>query len=76
MLAAALLAGFLAAHAVWSISDGETLIPIYGYIDASGARHLVRLAESQSGKAVETGRDLLDANPNNVACAGWLGSRW
>lgn len=31
-------AGSLAAHAVWCVSSGETLIPMLGHLDASGQR--------------------------------------
>jgi hypothetical protein len=36
------LAGFFAAHAVWSISDGATLIPLVAFEKEDGKRNLVR----------------------------------
>jgi hypothetical protein len=47
MEAATELAGFFAAHAVWSVSDGETLIPLLGYEAGDGMRQLVRLASER-----------------------------
>jgi hypothetical protein len=43
MITAAKLAGFFAAHAIWCVSDGETLIPMLGYTNAKNERTLVRL---------------------------------
>lgn len=65
MVAASSLAGFLAAHAVWSISDGEILIPIYGYASNSGERIMERLAHEQLEDAVVAGKDMLESNPTN-----------
>jgi hypothetical protein len=62
MLAAALLAGFFAAHAVWSVSDGETLIPIYAYDGSDGQRHMQRLQAESFDDAIQTGRTELKAN--------------
>jgi hypothetical protein len=36
------MAGFFAAHAVWSVSNGEMLVPMYGYEKSDGARGLDR----------------------------------
>jgi hypothetical protein len=64
----ALLAGFFAAHAVWSISDGETLVPMYAYVDTAGSRHMDRL-EGETAKSVEVGRKRLEENPDKAKCA-------
>jgi hypothetical protein len=69
MLALAVLAGFFAAHAVWSVSDGETLVPIYAYTDASGRRHLERLVAGTAEGSVDAGRKRLSENPDHAACA-------
>jgi hypothetical protein len=66
---AALLAGFFAAHAIWSVSDGETLVPIYAYYDGSGQRHLDRLTSQPLEVAVEGGKKALAENPHKVSCA-------
>jgi hypothetical protein len=66
---AALLAGFFAAHAVWSVSDGEALVPIYAYVDASGQRTLERLASESLQASVDSGKALLEKNPHKAQCA-------
>ena len=42
MITASHLAGFFGAHAIWCISDGETLIPMLGYTDENDKRILNR----------------------------------
>lgn len=37
------MAGFFAAHGVWSVSDGATLIPLLGYEQVDGERGMDRL---------------------------------
>lgn len=37
------MAGYFAAHAIWSVSDGELLIPIVGFLRADNSRHMERL---------------------------------
>ena len=63
MITASNLAGFLAAHAIWSVSDGETLIPILGYTDQDDKRILNRLASNDLVEAVNRGKRQLLANP-------------
>jgi hypothetical protein len=58
------LAGFFAAHGVWSVSDGATLIPLLGYEQASGERGMSRFATNDLGAAAQAGRDALEANAN------------
>ncbi|MFI5782688.1 hypothetical protein [Nocardia sp. NPDC051570] len=64
MYAIASIAGFCAAHGIWSVSDGATLIPILGYEQHDGTRGMERflfddLADSaHAGRAaLATGRD-------------------
>ena len=56
------LAGFFCAHAVWCVSDGETLIPIYAFLDAHGARQMHRLAHERLEQGVVFGKQKLE-NP-------------
>ncbi len=63
MITAAKLAGVFAAHAVWSVSDGEVLIPMLGYIDEEGGRHMERLVIEDLAEAVALGKQKLDDNP-------------
>lgn len=66
MNAAAELAGFFSAHAVWSVSDGETLVPIYGLEHNNDGRSMERLALDRLEDAVEAGKERLDENPQRA----------
>lgn len=63
MITASNLAGFLAAHAIWSVSDGETLIPILGYTDQDDKRVMNRLLAHDLAEAVNRGKQQLRDNP-------------
>ncbi|MEU1210145.1 hypothetical protein [Nocardia sp. NPDC005825] len=60
-------AGFYGAHAIWSVSDSEVLIPLLGYVDADGTEGLERFALDDLADAVQTGRERLAAGRD-----GWL----
>jgi hypothetical protein len=60
--AAAELAGFFAAHAVWCVSDGETLIPMLAMELPSGERRMERLVDERLEQAVATGKQWLADN--------------
>ena len=45
-------AGFFAAHAVWCVSDGETLIPMLVHPGEDGKAAMTRLVSDDSRKAV------------------------
>jgi hypothetical protein len=60
------LAGFFAAHAVWSVSDGATLITIFATEDASGVRSMTRLVNESIEAAVAEGKRRLDAPAEGV----------
>jgi hypothetical protein len=66
---AARLAGFFAAHAVWSVSDGATLIPMLASESAEGSRSMSRLVAEELGDAVARGRKALADNPSRAARA-------
>lgn len=38
------MAGNFASHAIWSVSSGETLIPIVGFLKSDGSENMERLA--------------------------------
>lgn len=59
----ALLAGFFAAHGIWSVADGGTLTPLLGYEQADGGRGMDRFAADDIAEAVRAGQDALHANP-------------
>ena len=52
-------AGFFAAHAVWSVCDGETLIPMLVYPSAEGKASMTRLVSDDSRKAVADAKENL-----------------
>ena len=56
------LAGYLAAHAIWCVSNGDMLIPMLAYCADDGERKLERLLINDFAIAVETGKRKLDAN--------------
>lgn len=55
------MAGFLAAHGIWSVSDGENLIPFLGSLTSDGTRKLDRFVSEDLGHAVTQGRAALEA---------------
>lgn len=57
------LAGFFAAHAVWCVSDGETLTPILAFITDSDERKMERLVINDDlGASVSFGKQKLESN--------------
>ncbi|MCP9952303.1 hypothetical protein [Actinomadura madurae] len=54
------MAGFYAAHGVWSVADGETLIPMLGYVDADGGQGMDRLVFDDVGDAARAGQAALE----------------
>src|SRR5262245_51057410 len=69
MEAAAELAGFFAAHAVWCVSDGETLIAFVGYETLQGQRLMQRLTAERIEDGVAEGKKWMTANPELAARA-------
>ena len=62
MITASELAGMFAAHAVWCVSDGETLIPMLAYTNENDERLMERLAHDDLAAAVEHGQHKLASN--------------
>jgi hypothetical protein len=60
MITACELAGFFAAHAVWSVSDGETLVPMLAY---KGKRSMERLVGEELSAVVARAKERLANNP-------------
>lgn len=54
------MAGFYAAHGVWSVADGETLIPMLGYVGADGGQGMDRLVFDDVADAARTGQAALE----------------
>ncbi len=65
----AYLAGFIAAHAIWSVSDGEILVTMIGSEGHDGQRKLDRLMTGRNDESVAHGRAQLLNNPQHVARA-------
>lgn len=61
MVTAAKLSGFFAAHAIWCVSDGDTLIPMVAYTTASGERKMERMAHDDLESAVVAARDRIQS---------------
>jgi hypothetical protein len=62
MFTAAELAGFCAAHAIWSVSNGEILTPLLAYTTLSNERRMERIINSDPAQAIASGRQRLESN--------------
>jgi hypothetical protein len=69
MIETAALAGFFAAHGIWSISDGETLIPILGYEHADGGRGWDRYCFDDVADGARAAQEALEVNEIGAARA-------
>jgi hypothetical protein len=63
MITASELAGFIAAHAIWCVSDADGLIPMVAFTTEDGQRKLERLVFEDAATAVEHGRRRLEEDP-------------
>lgn len=63
------LAGSLAAHAIWSVSDGEPLVPMVGHDLRDGKQHMMRLLGDNLEDGVALGRQKLESNSDDAARA-------
>jgi hypothetical protein len=66
MITASELAGFIAAHAIWCVSDADGLTPMVAFTTQDGQRKLDRLVLDDAAAAVEYGRRRLQDNPFNA----------
>ncbi|MFV2210418.1 hypothetical protein ACFHW2_09385 [Actinomadura sp. LOL_016] len=57
----AAMAGFFAAHGVWSVSDGATLIPMLAHERPNGERGMDRLVHDDVADAARAGEEALRA---------------
>ena len=69
MDSAAELAGFFAAHAVWCVSDSETLIPLMGFETPDGKRQMHRFMADRIEDGVRDGQERLARNPEGATRA-------
>jgi len=72
LITASRLAGFFAAHAIWCVSDGETLIPMLAYSTENGERNMDRMAFSDIRQGVQAGKQRLASNDMNADDAALL----
>jgi hypothetical protein len=63
MITASELAGFIAAHAIWCVSDADGLVPMVAFTTEDGQRKLERLVFDDAVAAVEHGRKRLEDDP-------------
>jgi hypothetical protein len=63
------LAGFFAAHGVWCVAEGETLIPVLAFQRDNGKQEFRRIEAGQLEDAVAEGKQWLANNPEHVSCA-------
>lgn len=66
MITASELAGFIAAHAIWTLSEVDGLTPMVAFTTGDGERKLERLMFDDAGDAVEHGRKRLEDDPFNA----------
>lgn len=73
MITALHLAGFLAAHAIWCVADGETLVPMLAFTDEEDQRRMERLLiDDDLQKSVSFGRNRLASNDMDANDAALL----
>jgi hypothetical protein len=63
------LAGFFAAHGIWCVAEGETLVPILAFQRPDGAQEFRRIEAGELLDAVAQGKAWLAGNPEHVSCA-------
>ena len=61
---AAELAGFFAAHGIWCVADGETLVPMLAQESASEERNMLRFAAESLEDGVSQAQAHLQSNPD------------
>ncbi|MEU8803898.1 hypothetical protein [Spirillospora sp. NPDC048819] len=54
------MAGFYGAHGVWSVSGGETLVPMLGYGHPDGSQGMERLVSDDIAVGAKAGQDALE----------------
>ena len=63
MILACELAGFFAAHCLWSLSDEDTFTPVLAYTTGEGKREMERFVGDDTAAIVRDARKKLDDNP-------------
>jgi hypothetical protein len=60
------MAGYCAAHSIWSVCDGETLIPLVGYLGVDDRCSMERLAMGPLAALVQGERKLLSLDASQL----------
>ncbi|MBT8769165.1 hypothetical protein [Metapseudomonas boanensis] len=60
------LAGFFAAHGIWCVSDGETLIPMLAQESAANGRSMLRFEAEQLEDGVAQAQAHFESNPDGA----------
>jgi len=63
------LAGFFAAHGIWCVAEGETLVPILAFRRDDGEQEFRRIEAEELHDAVAQGKTWMADNPERVSCA-------
>jgi hypothetical protein len=63
------LAGFFAAHGIWSVSEGETLVPLLGFETPGGDRGMYRFVHDDVAEGARAGQAALADNNDRAARA-------
>jgi hypothetical protein len=63
------LAGFFAAHGIWCVAEGETLVPILAFQRHDGGQEFRRIEAEELRDAVAQGKTWLADNPEHVSRA-------
>lgn len=66
------LAGFFAAHAIWCVSDGESLTPMLAYLTEDDEQKMERLVSDSAEVSVAHGREKLVSNEMDANDAALL----
>lgn len=69
MIETASLAGFFAAHGIYCVSDGESLIPLLGYEDSNGERGIERFVHDDIADGARAAQAALESNKRGWARA-------
>jgi hypothetical protein len=72
MITAVKLAGFLAAHAIWDVSDGGRSTPMLLYTNAKNERTLARFVADDLAASVALGKQKLQSNDMDANDAALL----
>lgn len=72
MITAFHLGGFFAAHAIWSLSDGDELVPMLAYTTENGERMMERLQGDDLATSVQFGQQKMEENSMNACDAALL----